>query len=139
MSPQTLIAAAKVFRAEDPLDSRYYIQATLGSAVLRFELVARLTNGDRGSVPGKEFFRAMMTHFAGRINIIEGNWNRTCGLNDNLDRFNRASAAGLSFVDAAALTWTGLRASEYGFDKVTIAQYSGPKGNCDAVRVQFSR
>lgn len=139
MSPQTVIATARVFRAEDPGDSRFYIQATMVSGVLRFEVVARLASGARGSVSGKEFFAAMMHHFGGRINIIEGDWNSTSELNDNLDRFNRALAAGLSFEDAAALTWTGLRASESGFGVVAAVQAKGPKGKCSAVRVQFSR
>ena len=80
-----------------------------------------------------------MAHFAGRINIIEGNWANTVGMTANLDQVNRATAAGLDIEDAAALTWTGLRASEYGFDQVWIALKSGRPGSYDYVQAQFSR
>jgi hypothetical protein len=92
-------------------------------------------------VSGKEFFAAMMDHFGGKAKIIEGNWSRASGLTTNLDQLNRATARGMGIEDASALTWTGLRASEYGYDKVSVIQAlpQGTQGNYDNVRVQFSR
>lgn len=134
-----VVATATTFRAEDGTDPRFFIFATLISGVLRFEVVAKLVNGDRGSVSGKELFAAMMSHFGGKVRIIEGNWSRASGLTTNIDLLNRATAAGLTVEDAAPLTWTGLRASEYGFDKVDVvhALPSAAQGNYDEVRVQF--
>jgi hypothetical protein len=109
--------------------------------MLRFEAVAQLTTGQRGSVSGREFFTAMMAHFGAKIRVIESNWQRASGLTTNIDQLNRATGAGLRVKDAAPLTWTGLRASEYGYDKVTVIEETPPgtQGNYDTVRVEFSR
>ena len=53
--------------------------------------------------------------------------------------YQAATAAGLSLNDAAPLTWTGLRASEYGYDKVAVTLARGSSGNYDTIRVEFSR
>lgn len=134
-------ATASMFRAEDSGDPRFFLFATLVSGVLRFEVVTRLPAGGRGAVSGKEYFAAMMDHFGAKVRVIEGNWSRGSGLTTNLDLLNRATAAGLSVEDAAPLTWIGLRASEYGYDKVTVIQAlpQGAQGNYDDVRVEFSR
>jgi hypothetical protein len=82
-------------------------------------------------VTGKELFAAMMAHFGGKVKIIESNWSRASGLTTNIDLLNRATGAGLSVEDAAPLTWTGLRASDYGYDKVIVvhALPQGAQGN----------
>jgi hypothetical protein len=136
-----IAATASAFRAEDVGDPRFYIFATLASGVLRFEVVAQFATGERGSVSGKQFFAAMMSHFGAKVRMIEGNWDRATGLTTNIHQLNRATAAGLSIADAAPLTWTGLRASEYGYDTVAVIQAlpQGAKGNYDSVRVEFSQ
>jgi hypothetical protein len=133
-------STATVFRAEDGTDQRFYIFATLLSGSLRFEVVAQLATGERGQVSGKQFFAAMMNHFGAKVKIIEGNWSVASGLRTNIDQLNRATAAGLTVESAAAFTWTGLRASEYGYGTVTVldALPHGAQGKYDAVRVQFS-
>lgn len=138
---QIVASTVSVFRAEDHNDSRFFIFATLAGGVLRFEVVAKLATGERGAVSGKEFFAAMMTHFGIKTRIIEANWSRTGGLTSNLDQLNRATAAGLSVEDAAPLTWTGLRAADFGYDNVTVihALPLGAAGNYDDVRVHFNR
>jgi hypothetical protein len=134
-------ATSSTFRAEDAGDNRFYLIATLVSGCLRFEVVAQLSGGERGTVSGSAFFEAMMTHFGARVTIIEGHWSQASGLTTNLDQLNRATAAGLTVEDAAPLTWTGLRASEYGFDRVSVLQAlpQGAQGHYDTVRVHFSR
>jgi hypothetical protein len=132
-------ATPSTFRAEDANDPRFYLFATLVSGVLRFEVVAQLPTGERGSISGKELLAAMMAHFGARVRIIEGNWGTASGLTTNIDQLNFATAAGLSLEDAAHLTWTGLRASEYGYDKVAVIQESpqGVQGNYNSVLVHF--
>jgi hypothetical protein len=134
-------ATAATFRAEDGSDPRFYCFATLVSGVLRFEVVAQLSMGERGSVSGKEFFTAMMAHFGANVRIIEGNWSKASGLTTNIDQLNRATAGGLSIEVAASLTWTGLRASEFGYDKVSVLQAlpQRAQGNYDTVHIQFGR
>jgi hypothetical protein len=136
-----VIVTASTFRAEDRGDPRFYLFATLISGILRYEVVARLTTGERGAVSGKEFFAAMMAHFGAKVRAIEGNWSMASGLTTNIDLLTRATAVGLSVMDAAPLTWTGLRASEHGYDKVAVALATPPgaQGNYDTVRVEFSR
>lgn len=139
MNLRTITASQSVFHLEDAGDPRFYIIATLTGGLLRFELVSRLPNGDRGSVSGKEFFAAMMAHFGSRINLVEGNWIATSGLTTNLDLVNQATASGMSIEDAATLTWTGLRASDFGFGHVLGVRSTGSPGNYQRVRVQFGR
>ena len=139
VKPRIVTATATNFRAVDANDRRFYAIATVVSGLLWFEIVAKVANRDRGSVSGKELFAAMMSHFGSKIKIIEGNWNAVGGLVDNLDQFNRAVAAGLSQEDAAALTWTGLRASECGFNRITIEYANASMGKFDEVRVHFRR
>jgi hypothetical protein len=130
-----------LFQAEDVSDSRFYLFATLHSGAVRFEVVARLNTGERGAVSGREFFAAMMDHFAPQVRVIQADWNRASGLTTNIDQFNRATAAGLDPERAAALTWTGLRASEYGYDVVSITATdpATPSVSYDTVRVEFCR
>ena len=135
-----VVATASTFKAEDRNDPRFYIVATLASGVLRFEVVARMDAGERGSVSGKMLFAEMMNHFGARIRIIEGNWTQSSGLATNLEQFNRAISAGLSPEEAAGLTWTGMRASDYGYNQVNVIQAlpSNTQGSFLVVRVQFS-
>jgi hypothetical protein len=136
-----ITATASVFRVRDANDPRFYLFSTLGVGVLRFEVVAKLATGERGSVSGKVFFAAMMAHFGARVKIIEGNWTLASGLTTNLDIVNRATAAGLSKEAAAALTWTGLRASDFGYDQVTVIS-SDPDdapGQYVKMQVRFNR
>jgi hypothetical protein len=101
-------ATASTFEATDDVDPRFHILGTLGSGLLRFEAVARLPDGTKGHLRGREFFDAMMRHFGVRVRTIEGNWNRWSGLTTNLDLFNLATAAGLTSEQAAILaTKTG--------------------------------
>ncbi len=139
MNLRTITAIPSVFHVEDAGDPRFYIFATLTSGVLRFEVVARMLDGGRGSVTGKEFFAAMMAHFGGRINLIESKWSATSGMTTNLDLVNRATASGMSIEDAATLTWTGRRASDFGFGQVLGVQSTGNAGTYQIVRVQFGR
>ena len=136
---KTLLATTTNFRAEDPNDPRFFIFATLGSGVLRFEVIAQLSTGERGTVTGKGLFGAMMAHFGGRVRSIEANWSRASGLTTNLDQLNRAMIAGLGENDAASLTWTGLRASEFGYDKIAVNDLSGFHGDYEIARVEFGR
>jgi hypothetical protein len=90
---------------------------------------------------GKDFFAAMMGHFGAAVRIIEGDWSSASGLTTNIEQLNRATAAGLCVEDGAALTWTGLRATEHGYDRVTVihALPQGAQGSYDSVRVHFCR
>lgn len=141
MNPDIVLvnASSAVLLARDVSDSRFYIFATLQNGVLRFEVVAQLSTGARGSVSGRDFFEVVMNHFGPRVRAIAGNWDRTSGRTTNLDQFNRATAAGVAPDAAAEFTWTGLRAAEYGFDKVTVISADRPSSSdpYDHVRVEF--
>jgi hypothetical protein len=135
-------ATASTFRAEDAADGRFFIFGTVGSGLLKFEVVARLPDGTRGSVRGRESFDAMMRHFGAQVRLIEGNWSRQSGLITNLDLFNQATAAGLPPEQAALVaTRTGQWADDYGYSTVSIIDLDPPNatGNYDKVVVYFSR
>lgn len=136
-----VLATASTFRAEDRTDPRFYLFATLVAGVLRFEVVARQVTGERGAVTGREFFAEMMGHFGAKVRVLEGNWDSTSGLTTNIDQMNRAAAAGLGPEEAAALTWTGMRACEFGYNQVRVIAVDPPgaTGHWIGVRVEFSR
>jgi hypothetical protein len=142
MPPQTVAATPATFRAEDDADGRFFIFGTLGSGLLRFEVVTLLPDGTRSPVRGRDFFDAMMSHFGAKVRIIEGNWDRQSGLKTNLDLFNKAVAGGLILEEAALkATRTGRWADDYGYSNVTVVDLSPPNapGNYDRVVVHFSR
>jgi len=135
-------ATPSTFRAEDDDDGRFFLFGTLGSGVLRFEVVSRLLDGTVSNVRGREFFDAMMSHFGAKIRIIEGSWDRQSGLTTNLDLFNRATAAGSPPTEAARkATKTGRWADDYGYSNVTIVDLAPPNavGNFDRAVVRFAR
>jgi len=134
-------ATASTFWAEDDADKRFYIVGTLGSGLLRFEVIARLADGTRGNVRGRDFFDAMMQHFGVKVRIIEGTWTRAHGLTTNLDLFNQATAAGLGPEQAALVaTKTGQWADAHGFTKVVFQklQPRNAPGHYDEVVVRFT-
>jgi hypothetical protein len=141
-NPDLLIvsATASVFRAEDRTDKRFYLLATLGSGLLRFEVVARLPDGAHRAVKGKDFFRAMMDHFGAKVRIIEGEWDASGGLTANIQQLNAATARGLSLDEAAALTWTGRMAAQFGFKNLTVidAVPAAAQDTYRHVRVNFT-
>ncbi|HTU91144.1 MAG TPA: hypothetical protein VMF69_13785 [Gemmataceae bacterium] len=113
--------SATTFRAEDCTDNRFFIFGTLGSGVLRFEVVRRLTTGEQSTITGREFFDAMMAHFGAIVRAIEGNWsNANPERLSNLTRFNQATANSRVALGTAALvaTRTGQWADDLGYSKV---------------------
>jgi hypothetical protein len=135
-------ATASTFWAEDDADRRFYVVGTLGSGLLRFQVIARLPDGTKGTVTGREFFDALMQHFGVKVRIIEGSWIRASGLTTNLDLFNQATAAGLTPEQAAVVaTKTGRWADAYGFSNVHMVDLV-PRhavGHYDKVIAQFSK
>jgi hypothetical protein len=131
-----------IFEAWDDADDRFFIFATLGSGVLRFDVIARLPDGTKGGTRGREFFDAMMAHFGAKVRVIEARWNRVRPVSTNLDLFNRATAAGLPPEQAALVaTKTGQWADDCGFSQVKMVTLD-PRyqiGNYDEVVVQFSK
>jgi hypothetical protein len=70
----------------------------------------------------------MMAHFGDRVAIVEGDWtDYDPDLRENLDEFNRGTAAGRSEQQAAADTWTGRRAGDHGFTQVEIVRALPPR------------
>jgi hypothetical protein len=136
--------SATTFRAEDCTDKRFFIFGTVGSGVLRFEVVRRLTTGEQSSITGREFFDAMMAHFGARVRVIEGNWSNTNPERiSNLTRFNQATANPRIPLDAAALlsTRTGQWADDLGYSTdtfITLDPDPSVRGNFTNVTVQFS-
>lgn len=128
-----------MLRLVDEADPRFHLFATLGSGLLRFEVVARLESGERGSVSGRDFFSSMLAWFGPRIRIVESVWDRESGLVDNLDAFQRACETGSTGEQAAAKTWTGSRLAEAGFERVQLMEIEPDEPPYGFVRVRFSR
>lgn len=152
LNPNLVVIAAQtsatVFRAEDRTDRRFFIFGTVASGILRFEVVRRLSTGERSSITGREFFDAMMVHFGAKVRIIEGHWsNMNPELVANLKRFNQAAANPTMSLDNAALlaTRTGQWADDLGYSKVTFVVLDPPitnpkaRGNFSQVLVHFSK
>jgi len=65
----------------------------------------------------------MMANFQPNIAKIEGRWIAGIDLDTNIQQFNYwtgPSGGSLSDQDAAKKTWTGKRAADHQFNKVTI-------------------
>lgn len=140
--------SATTFRAEDTTDGRFFLFGTVASGILRFEVVRRLSTGEHSSITGREFFDAMMAHFAAKVRIIEGNWsNANPERLANLTRFNQAVANPTTPLETAALiaTRTGQWADDFGYSNVTFVALDPPitnpnaRGNFTHVVVHFSK
>jgi len=134
---------ATTFRAEDATDSDFFIFGTLGSGVLKFEVVRKLPS-KISTIIGQEFFDAMVAHFGLKnIKIIEGSWDSTNPQRaDNLTRFNQATANPKIPLDVAAIiaTRTGQWADALGYNKATFVDLDPPnaRGAFTKVIVHFS-
>jgi hypothetical protein len=142
--PQT---SATAFLAEDSTDSDFFVFGTVGSGVLKFEVVRRLP-GKISLITGREFFDAMWASLGSKVKIIEGNWdNANPQRLDNLLRFNQATAKPTLPLDTAALlvTRTGQWADSLGYTLVTFVATDPPitdpnaRGNFTKVVVHFSK
>jgi hypothetical protein len=80
--------SASTFRAEDCKDIDFFIFGTVGSGVLKFEVVRKLPN-KTSTITGREFFDVMWAHLGSKVKVIEGSWDNTNPQRvDNLDWFN---------------------------------------------------
>lgn len=150
-NPQVKVIAAQTsattFRAEDCTDPDFFIFGTVGSGLLKFEVVRKLP-GKTSTITGREFFDAMWAHLGSRVKVIEGSWDTTNPQRvDNLNRFNQATANPNVPLEVAALlaTRTGQWADDLGYTKVGFVlldpdPQTDPKarGNFTKVIVHFS-
>lgn len=135
-------ATSSTFKAVDDVGARFFIVGTLASGPLRFEVIARLPDGTRASIRGRDFFDAMMHHFGAKVRTIAGRCDRSSRMTTNLDLFNKATLAGLSKEQAALVaTKTGQWADDYGFSNASVDDLDPPNatGNYDFVLVHFSK
>ncbi|HVS34588.1 MAG TPA: hypothetical protein VMS17_03335 [Gemmataceae bacterium] len=84
-------------------------------------------------------FQQMMVHFGARVSAIQGNW--VGASSDNLIAINRLTAGGAMTIEQAARrTWTGMRASDYGYTQVRVAGTpAGTPGRYASVHVLFTK
>lgn len=137
-------ASPSVFEAVDCTNNLFFIKGVIAGGLLRFTVVARLPSGQTGAVSGNEFFDAMMAHFQSNLSTIEGQWIAGIDLDTNIRQFNywtSPSGGYLSDQDAARRTWTGERAADYQFNKVTIIFKDPPNapGNYIEVIAHFTK
>ena len=140
--------------------NRYW--AVLPSDPETYRLVAEVIAGElaftiktpRGGRPGvgTGLFGLMWAKLGGRANSIHSSWVTRDpaipgqALDTNLKQFNAAyqkyRAAGMGVMDAqraaAVDTWTGKRAKNLGFTKITIPVALGSDGDWNTVEVVFS-
>jgi hypothetical protein len=136
------------FFASDATDARFFIEGSVravgGERVLSFIVVARLPDGNRGRVCGREFFAAMMAHFGpAGVDVIEGQWETTNpDWTTNLDAFNRVTGSTSEpEAVAAGRVPTGRYAAGAGYTNVTVvtANPPGARGRYTEVLVRFRR
>lgn len=87
---------------------------------------------------GKELLSAAVNHFRNhgpiRVKGIKAWWS----YGDNLDAFNQLTKSGMPADEAAKLTWTGQRAREMGFTRVSGIKTKGQPGAYHDVELHFS-
>ena len=121
---------------EDADNPSLFIDAGVQDRTLRFEIRAeeRFT-GNRSFVRGNVLFALMMRHFGTTFDLIASLWLD----GTNLERFNRATAGGMTEADAGWATWTGELAIAYGFTRLTVEETIGGPGRYGLVRVWYYR
>ena len=124
---------------QDAQDSELAMSAYLrpnGELVFDIRTESSVT-GRRNVVRGKELFRLMIQHYGSSIQTIHCYWNDE---STNLAEFNRFTTLGMSEEEAASKVWSGARAIEHGFVKVTMGERikAGP-GAYAIVGADFSR
>jgi hypothetical protein len=127
-----------------PSEKGYLGPVVSGRRTLEMSLYLRDAEGRSSTLRGKEQFQQILRHFAGAFDQILGAWispNAADELSDNLDQFNRLTAAGssLSVEEAARQTWTGKLAVEAGYSKVEVLSLEGTRGNYRLVKFLFSK
>ena len=119
--------------------SNFIIGELLNGGQLSFVIENLPKTNPRTGCPGKWLFQQMMLHFGTSVTAIQGNWIGT--QSDNLSRVNGLTSGGsMTVEDAAKLTWTGMRASHFGFIRVrVIGVPSSSAGHYKRVNVLFER
>ncbi|NJL55192.1 hypothetical protein HC928_08380 [bacterium] len=113
----------------------FFAEGRLNNGTLSLNFQTQINGQRYPGLRGGEQFNAIINHF-GRQNIQRINATWTSG--DNLSQFNYLRSIGLSEVEAAEGTWTGLQARQAGFTKVTaIYTYPATPGRARAVSVMF--
>lgn len=80
-------------------------------------LVSNVESTGATLINAKAEFKAAVSRFDGELEGIKGTWV----FGDNLEEFNRLRKLGRTPEEAALGTWTGKRAVEAGFTKVTFS------------------
>ena len=85
---------------------------------------------------GNWLFFQMMQHFGPAVVAIQGNW--TYG--DNLATVNRLTAGGMTLEQAAKEGFTGKRAAEWGYGRVSVSSWQqDTSGKYIRVHVLFEK
>jgi RHS repeat-associated protein len=108
------------------------------NGMLSIDMRTVLENGERTPLfNGSEQFHKVIRFFHRRMIGIKANWQ----YGTNLDKFNANLRSGMSYEDAARNTWTGERATEAGFDRVSLdpRTFEGAFGQYTHVKVNFTR
>jgi hypothetical protein len=117
-----------------------FIHGELDNGELVFDVQNRPKNNPQDGCPGQWLFEQMWSHFgSSNISVILGFW--TGPDSDNLRDFNSHVSAGKTMKHAAWLTWTGIRATEKGFNNVDITSTNPMTGSgpFTTVLVRFTR
>jgi hypothetical protein len=131
-----VIAAPDDLFIEDAANPALFLDGGVQDRILRFEVRAEEKyTRNRSVVRGKVLFDLMMRHFGATFDVIASLWQD----GPNLERFNRATAGGMSEEDAGWVTWTGELATLYGFTRLTVEETIGGPGRYGRVRVWYYR
>ena len=91
---------------------------------------------DGAGCRGSWLFSEMMRHFGPAVAAIQGNW--TYG--DNLATVNRLTASGMTLEQATKEGFTGKRAAEWKFDKLSVISHrQDASGKYIRVHVLFEK
>lgn len=97
----------------------------------------------RSQLRGKEEFKKVLAHFAGRFDQIRGTWieSQEGELSDNLDQFNKLTSGpgALPPEKAALMTWTGQQAAAAGYTEAVVLRLDGEAGRYTQVVTVFRK
>jgi hypothetical protein len=120
--PEVKRATATEFELVSPSKPSNFIMGELGRGGQLAFMVENLPKDGTGC-PGRWMFDQMMRHFGLSVAEVQGFWIGP--LSDNLKEVNSLTAAGIPLEAAAARTWTGKRAADWGYTQPQVVKGFG--------------
>lgn len=124
-----------------PNETGYAGPVVPGQRSLDMNFQLKDASGRSETLRGKEQFANAIRHFEGQFDQILAHFSQPHEgeLSDNLEQFNRFTAAGKTPEQAAKLVWAGERSHENGYTEASIKTLEGTPGAYTKVVIRYRK